>query len=111
MLKTCRYTITSDAKTSGAAKEEGKSITFTITRNNVGDETTVYLSTASGDTNGADGNDFKAYSKSALTFGKQETTKNFVVETYNDASTEGSNGVVKTLSLSFLLRVHKVRQL
>ena len=91
--KSYSYTVSSDAASSGAAVFEGKPITFTITRNNVGDETTVYLSTIAGTSHGADSNDFKNYSKTSLKFGKQDTQKTFVVETFNDASTEGNSGV------------------
>ena len=43
--KTYTYTVTSDASTTGSAVFEGKPVTFTIKRNDVGDETQVYLST------------------------------------------------------------------
>ena len=88
--KTYTYTVTSDAPNSGAAVFEGKPITFTINRSDVGDTTTIYLSTVAGT---ADGNDYKSSEKTALTFGKQETSKTFVVETFNDALTEGTAGV------------------
>ena len=94
IAKTYTYTITSDAKTTGEAAEEGDNITFTITRSDKGDETTVYLSTVSGTSNGADANDLKFYNKQGLSFGKEETTKTFVVQTYNDAlNNEGSSNI------------------
>ncbi|PQM55454.1 MAG: hypothetical protein CML39_08070, partial [Rhodobacteraceae bacterium] len=88
--KTYTYTISSDAASGGAAVFEGKPITFTVNRSDVGDETTVYLSTVAGTANGSD---YKEYTKTQLKFGKQETQKTFVVETFNDSLNEDSDGI------------------
>ena len=80
------YTIASSAP-SGTPVSEGGAVTFTITRSGSGTASTVYLATSPGT---ADGSDYRALDKVALTFAAYETTKTVAVDTYTDGMTEGS---------------------
>ena len=115
--KTSNYTITNDASTVGSAAIEGETVTFTITRENIGKTDSVYLSTyvysqyndiwshgtnelghltnnekASWATglNLASESDIKVVPMTKLTFSPQEKTKTFNVQTIADSKGEGA---------------------
>ncbi|MGD9881831.1 MAG: Calx-beta domain-containing protein [Reyranella sp.] len=79
------YTITSSAP-DGSPASEGGTVTFTITRSGSGTASTVYLSTTPGT---ADGSDYEAFDKVAVTFAAYETTKTVTVSTFTDGVSEG----------------------
>ncbi|MDD5228649.1 MAG: Calx-beta domain-containing protein, partial [Methylococcales bacterium] len=86
------YAITSDASDSESAVEEGNDITFTITRDGTGTESTIYVDTFDGTAVGtADdwSNDFEDISEQEITFAPDETTKTVTVKTYGDSNVEG----------------------
>ncbi len=79
------YTVASSAPI-GTPVSEGGMVTFTITRSGSGTASTVYLSTTPGT---ADGSDYQALDKLALTFAAYETSKTVTVGTYTDGVAEG----------------------
>lgn len=66
---------------------EGSKFTLTIKRSGTGQKSTLYLET-NADT--ADNSDFKAISKTAITFSEFETTKTITIDTLSDTLTEGN---------------------
>lgn len=82
------YEITSDAESEESAESEGSIITFTVTRNETGTESTVYLR------NGAEsafaGTDFLDTYPKSLTFEPNEDTLTFTIETLDDNQFESS---------------------
>ena len=80
------YSISSDSENESGAVAEGGSITFVITRDKSGTESTIYLSTLSGTANAAD---YNAIEKKAISFGPQETVKTVKIKTFSDTISEG----------------------
>ena len=66
---------------------EGEDAVFTITRDNTGEASTVWVNTYA---ETADENDYAALELTNVTFSKKETTKTITVKTYEDAEIEGS---------------------
>nr|CRH06297.1 Putative protein involve in cell communication. Containing ten Calx-beta domains [Candidatus Magnetococcus massalia] len=79
------YTISSSA-TSSSPVNEGETVTFTITRNDSGSKSVVYLSTSHGDTSYGD---YEIINYESITFEAYDTSKTFTLETYQDSKTEG----------------------
>jgi VCBS repeat-containing protein len=77
----------SNNTTEGSPADEGDSITFTITRDNSGTASTVYLQTKNSTANG--GTDYAALSAFELSFASYETSKTITIDTYQDGDIEG----------------------
>jgi predicted RNA-binding protein with TRAM domain len=80
------YTLTSDTS-QGSPADEGDTITFTVTRDNSGTASTVYLQTKNSTANG--GTDYAALSAYELSFASYETSKTITIDTYQDSDIEG----------------------
>ncbi len=80
------YNYTVEADNSPAT--EGETLSFTITRNDSGTESSVFMSSTDGTANA--GSDFAGVSAEELTFAANETTKTFTLDTFEDIQTEGS---------------------
>jgi Ca2+-binding RTX toxin-like protein len=82
------YEITSDAESEESAESEGSIITFTVTRNGTGTESTVYLKNGLG--SALAGADFLDTYPKSLTFKPNEDSLTFTIETLNDDQFESS---------------------
>ena len=82
------YEITSDAQSEESAESEGSIITFTVTRNGTGTESTVYLKNGLG--SALAGADFLDTYPKSLTFKPNEDSLTFTIETLNDDQFESS---------------------
>ena len=82
------YEITSDAESEESAESEGSIITFTVTRNGTGTESTVYLKNGLG--SALAGADFLDTYHKSLTFKPNEDSLTFTIETLNDDQFESS---------------------
>ena len=76
------YTVSSDQTT----YSEGEKISFTITRDNSGSESIIYIATSDGT---ATSDDYEAKSLTAINFSEKETKKVIEFDTYTDTKTEG----------------------
>ncbi len=95
------YTITSSAADSESAVEEGQDITFTITRNGTGSESTIYVDTFDGSAAGENedwSNDYESIYEQEVTFAPEETVKTVTVKTYGDSNVDEG---VEDLNLGF----------
>ena len=79
------YTLSSSAQSTNSAVLEGEIITFTITRDGTGSESTIYLNTAP---ESAADDDFVSLKAQAVTFNAYETTKTIDVKTIQDGDSE-----------------------
>jgi len=79
------YTLSSSAQSASSAVLEGEIITFTITRDGTGSESTIYLNTAP---ESAVDDDFVSLKAQAVTFNAYETTKTIDVKTIQDGDSE-----------------------
>ena len=79
------YTVSSAAPSANSAALEGETITFTITRDGTGSESTIYLNTAP---ESAVDDDYVSLKAQAVTFNAYETTKNIDVKTIQDGDSE-----------------------
>ncbi|MFI3216928.1 MAG: Calx-beta domain-containing protein, partial [Methylococcales bacterium] len=82
------YGITSDALSEGTAKSEGAVITFTVTRNGAGTESTVYLKNGLGAA--LAGTDYLDTYPKSLTFKPSQDSLTFTIETLDDNQFEPS---------------------
>ncbi len=82
------YEITSDAQSEESAKSEGSIITFTVTRNGIGTESTVYLKNGSG--SALAGTDFLDTYPKSLTFEPSKGSLTFTIETLDDNQFEST---------------------
>ena len=89
--KTFDYTISSNSSNPQASQavDEGEAITFTIKRSDTGEDSTVYVSTLAGS---ATGDDYQAVTKQEIKFLSHEQFKTFSVNTFEDVTSEGTNG-------------------
>ena len=79
------YTLSSSAQSANNAALEGENITFTITRDGTGSESTIYLNTAP---ESAADDDYISLKAQAVTFNAYETTKTIDVRTIQDGDSE-----------------------
>ena len=75
------YSMTSSTNTKANEVEEGQNATITITRDDSGTKSTVYISTTA---SSADEDDYEKIEIREITFGKEETTKTINISTKTD---------------------------
>ena len=76
-----KYEITNSANTKEKAVEEGQNATITITRDDSGTSSTVYISTTGAS---AYEDDYEKINLRKITFGSKETTKTIEISTKTD---------------------------
>lgn len=85
------YSITSSASSIDSSIEEGNDVIFTITRDQSGTESTIYIDTFNGQaiSKSEDGScDYENISQQEVIFAPNETTKIISVKTYEDSNTK-----------------------
>ena len=92
IINNYHYTLSNNSEDAENAIREGKSITITITRDGSGTASTVYLDTHTGNETAEGDIDYASLSRQAVTFAAFETSKTFLIQTYNDGIKDGGEG-------------------